>query len=297
MIWFNGFPFLDTKEEHTFHVPVSQVMTPASQIALLPTTGLGLRSLEHLLRTSTYQGFPIVEDRQSKVLVGYIGRTELQHAIDRIKKENPVSQNAKCFFLVKDNPISARTPSALAPAVTFDAIAAQTIDFSRFVNPTPLAVHPHLPLETVMELFKKMGPRVVLVEYKGRLAGLVTVKDCLKYQFKVEAQERGGGDGDLQTNERIEKWEAWLWANMRRIGLWYVDLIGRATKGRVKLGNGERRGESLLGGLGEGELDPRDEREPILADSPVRRRRESTILDGTEELDNSGEDGVELRAR
>ena len=296
MIWFNGFPFLDTKEEHTFHVPVSQVMTPASQIALLPTTGLSLRSLEHLLRTSTYQGFPIVEDRQTKILIGYIGRTELQYAIDRAKKEAALSPNAKCVFLAKDNPISARTPSAVSPAVTFDAIAAQTIDFSRFVNATPLAVHPHLPLETVMEMFKKMGPRVILVEYKGRLTGLVTVKDCLKYQFKVEAQERGG-DGEIQANDRIEKWEAWLWLVMRRMALWSVDVVERVTKGRVRLGNGERRGETLLGGLGEGELDPRDEREPIIADSPVRRRRESTILDGTEELDKSGEDGVELMER
>ena len=40
-----------------------------------------------------------------------------------------------------------------------------------------------------MEVFKKMGPRVILVEHRGRLMGLVTVKDCLKYQFKVEAQE------------------------------------------------------------------------------------------------------------
>jgi chloride channel 3/4/5 len=27
MIWFNGFPFLDNKEEHSFGVPVSRVMT------------------------------------------------------------------------------------------------------------------------------------------------------------------------------------------------------------------------------------------------------------------------------
>jgi len=50
-------------------------------------------------------------------------------------------------------------------------------------------VHPRLPLETVMEIFKKMGPRVILVEHRGHLMGLVTVKDCLKYQFKVEAEE------------------------------------------------------------------------------------------------------------
>ena len=41
-----------------------------------------------------------------------------------------------------------------------------------------------------MEIFKKMGPRVILVEHRGRVTGLVTVKDCLKYQFKVEAEEQ-----------------------------------------------------------------------------------------------------------
>ena len=40
-----------------------------------------------------------------------------------------------------------------------------------------------------MELFKKMGPRVILVEHHGRFEGLVTIKDCLKYQFKAEALE------------------------------------------------------------------------------------------------------------
>ena len=40
-----------------------------------------------------------------------------------------------------------------------------------------------------MEMFKKLGPRVVLVELRGRVCGLVTVKDVLKYQFKVENEE------------------------------------------------------------------------------------------------------------
>ena len=63
-----------------------------------------------------------------------------------------------------------------------------------------------------MELFKKMGPRVVLIEYRGRLTGLVTVKDCLKYQFKVEAGQGGAsaaGDGD-EGMERVFGWLKWV---------------------------------------------------------------------------------------
>merc|ERR1711964_63728 len=80
MIYFSGFPFLDNKEDHIFDVPVSQVMT--SDVVALPTTGLTMKHLEQLLREDKYQGFPIVEDRASKILVGYIGRTGLRYAID-----------------------------------------------------------------------------------------------------------------------------------------------------------------------------------------------------------------------
>ncbi|KAL9105987.1 MAG: hypothetical protein Q9187_008626, partial [Circinaria calcarea] len=230
MIWFNGFPFLDTKEEHTFHVPVSRVMTPHSQITHLPSTGLSLRALESLLRNTKYQGFPVVENRTSRILLGYIGRTELRYAIDRTKKESIISPQAKCLFYPPAS-VAVRTPTATVPPVTFDAIASssgiQTIDFSRFVDPTPLAVHPRLPLETVMELFKKMGPRVVLVEFKGRLAGLVTVKDCLKYQFKIEAQERGG---DGEASGHVERWEERLWGVMQGVGEAVSGFVGRFTK-------------------------------------------------------------------
>ncbi|MCJ1415970.1 glycerol ethanol, ferric requiring protein [Xylographa parallela] len=287
MISFNGFPFLDTKEEHTFHVSVSSVMTPVSNITLLPSTGLSLRALEALLRKSSVQGFPVVEDRASRVLLGYIGRTELRYAIDKTKKEQSLGPDTKCLFFAPAS-TAVRTPSALTPPVTFEQMSPssviQTVDFSRFVDPTPLAVHPRLALETVMELFKKMGPRVILVELKGHLMGLVTVKDCLKYQFKVEAQERGG-EGQTQA----DRFEAWLWERMRRLGDWTGSLMGRVSGGRIMLGLGEARGEGLLAAESQ---DPRDARESI-GGAVLREEEERGILDGTE----NDEEGVELRAR
>ena len=276
MIWFNGFPFLDNKEEHTFGVPVSQVMT--SEITSLPSSGFTLKAVEQLMAESKYQGFPVVEDRSSKILLGYIGRTELRYAIDRTKKEAFISSNAKCFFAQPPSSIL-QTPSAAAPPVTFEAIedasGQQSVDFSRFIDPTPLAVHPRLPLETVMELFKKLGPRVILVEYRGRLTGLVTVKDCLKYQFKVEAQETSTHDPTIDL--RQEK----LWDLVNGAGDWVADKVLSVSGGRIKLGGRES-------GFLETRLDdPRDQLSPILA--PSRH----DILDGTEDADG----GVELQPR
>ncbi|KAL8699673.1 MAG: hypothetical protein Q9224_001310 [Gallowayella concinna] len=277
MIWFNGFPFLDNKEEHAFGVPVSQVMT--SEITSLPSSGLNLKAVEQLMAQNKYQGFPVVEDATSRILIGYIGRTELRYAIERTKKESFVSANAKCFFTQPTASVL-QTPSAAAPPVTFDAIedasGQQSVDFSRFIDPVPLAVHPRLPLETVMELFKKMGPRVILVEYRGRLAGLVTVKDCLKYQFKVEAQETSTHDPALEM--RQEK----LWDFLNYTGDWVADKVLSVSGGRIKLGGG--RASSFLESRAE---DPRDQFTPILASSP------HDILEGTEEVGL----GVELQSR
>lgn len=46
MIWFNGFPFLDHKEEHSFGVPVSHVMT--ERVSVIPSNGMNLNELGEL---------------------------------------------------------------------------------------------------------------------------------------------------------------------------------------------------------------------------------------------------------
>jgi chloride channel 3/4/5 len=218
MISFNGFPFLDTKEEHSFGVPVSYAMT--TSVTSFPASGLTFDDVQKILGETKYQGYPIVEDLSSKTLIGYIGRTELIYAINRIQRNQKIARKAQCYFTPNINR-SAMTPgSATSPAVTFETMAAtggqMTVDFSRFIDSTPLSVHPRLPLETVMELFKKMGPRVILIEYRGKLTGLVTVKDCLKYQFTVEAQEN-----PKDHDSAIEEGERRIWEGLSRIGQWF----------------------------------------------------------------------------
>jgi chloride channel 3/4/5 len=255
MIWFNGMPFLNNKEDHTFGVPVSQSMT--SNPTCLPATGLRLTEVEAILSDSQYQGFPIVDDMESKILLGFIGRTELQYALDRAKRDSLVSSRARCTFAM-DGTVGrpAVTPSATTPSVSFDDMAdaanASSVDFSKFVDPTPLAVHPRLPLETVMELFKKLGPRVVLVEHRGRLTGLVTVKDCLKYQLHAEAHENPRDDAAVKDKQER------LWVAMKRVSAWVGSRLGRLSGGRLRLGHDDGNRESRDHGHGEVELDDRE---------------------------------------
>jgi chloride channel 3/4/5 len=229
MIWFNGFPFLDNKEEHTFGVSVSQVMT--SEVVGLSATGLTMHNVEQLLSEDKYQGFPIVEDHGSKILLGYIGRTELRYAVDRVKRERSISSTAKCYFSTSAT-LNPATPTTPGPSTTpFTGIASSSVDFSHFIDTTPVTVHPRLPLETVMELFRKIGPRVILIEYHGKLTGLVTIKDCLKYQFKVEASENPRDDRHLVEGQER------LWGVLKESAWWFSDKVHHVSRGRIRIGS------------------------------------------------------------
>ncbi|KAH9908641.1 chloride channel protein [Xylariomycetidae sp. FL2044] len=275
MIWFNGFPFLDNKEEHNFGVPVSAVMT--GDVVAIPINGMLLESVEDLLKQPKYQGFPIIEDLNTRILVGYVGRTELRYAVDRLRRERGItlSGQAKCNFSPSNlSAVTPITPSVTVSNVDFTgASSAASVDFSRYVDPTPVTVHPRLPLETVMDMFRKIGPRVILIEQQGRLTGLVTIKDCLKYQFKVEATKNPHEDRDVaEGNER-------LWGVFKRVGSWFSDKVSSASGGRISLGAdraallGRGPGHSGSGGGGDG----------------------GRIMDGDEDVGE--EDGVELENR
>lgn len=106
---------------------------------------------------------------------------------------------------------------------------------------------PELPLEIVMQLFKRMGyvgaplffstcangcslshrrPRVILVEDHGILVGLVTVKDVLKFT----AIEKP--DGDASWDELrggleglLEEVYTWTMMVVERLVSWYRRLF------------------------------------------------------------------------
>ncbi|KXX83388.1 H(+)/Cl(-) exchange transporter 3 [Madurella mycetomatis] len=297
MIWFSGFPYLDNKEDHNFGVAVSRAMI--SDVVSIPSTGMTLKAVERLLSKDSYQGFPIVDDETSKILLGYIGRTELRYAVDRAKRERALSPLARCTFAAArslanpDATITATTtPIATTPSATpssshpppppphldsddYASSASTVIDFTPYIDTTPLSVHPRLPLETVMELFRKIGPRVILIEHRGRLMGLVTVKDCLKYQFKAEAS----AEADHHHNHHHDRQQAEeegqerVWELMKAAAGWVSDRVSTVSGGRIRL---------------------RDSWEGDRSGGGDSRR----ILEGTEELELEDEEGgFELESR
>ncbi|KII92648.1 hypothetical protein PLICRDRAFT_37425 [Plicaturopsis crispa FD-325 SS-3] len=208
MIRFNGFPFLE-KEDHAFNVSVSAVMR--SDLQTLPASGITVGDVESIMADTDVKGFPIIDS--TRTLLGHIGRTELRYVLDKATRMQNVSRETPCSFVYDGtNPGDLDLSNiASGPAIGVEEdIAVEIIEATAvsnvlklwpWVNQTPLTVSPHLPLEIVMQLFKRMGPRVILVEDHGTLTGLVTVKDVLRFI----ALEKPGGEsywddrGGLET--------------------------------------------------------------------------------------------------
>ncbi|QRV79660.1 ClC voltage-gated chloride channel protein [Ceratobasidium sp. AG-Ba] len=231
MIRFNGYPYLE-REDHAFNIPVSRVMQ--KELYTMSITGMTLREVEEKLEHTDVQGFPIVSADSKRTLLGHIGRTELRYAIGKARRIREIHPSTLCSFepptsafeadMDGDHTVSMTEIEAareLAGVEEDDhnvestplAAAADMLEFGPWVNQTPLSVAPQLPLEIVMDLFKRMGPRVILVEYRGSLAGLITVKDVLRFIVSSEHShptpgsvwnDPGALDGLLE--------EVWLWA-------------------------------------------------------------------------------------
>ncbi|KIY48041.1 voltage-gated chloride channel [Fistulina hepatica ATCC 64428] len=182
-IRFNGYPFLE-KEDHAYNDTVSSVMR--TDLHTIVDTGMTVQELDVLLASTAVKSFPVVT--QERLLQGLIGRTELRYVLDRARQHHRVVPETLCTFLAEPEDASVTELHGQSydidedlPSSMFGGATQQTFNLWPWVNRTSMPVSPQLPLEIVLQIFKQLGPRIVLVEDRGRLVGLVTIKDVLRF--------------------------------------------------------------------------------------------------------------------
>lgn len=179
-IHFSGFPFLDNRDDAPLpDVAVAHLMTRVEDLTCIrAANGVihTLESLDRLLQTHAFRGFPVISDTAAgdALLLGYISRTELTYALrSALEPPRGLSREAEVFF----------THAPHADPLT-------TLDLRPWMDHTPITLSAKSTLQLAADLFLKLGLRYVLFCDRGTLMGLLTKKD-LWYVLEGGIDRRG----------------------------------------------------------------------------------------------------------
>jgi len=188
---FQEYPFIDNRDDPVPDLLVSQVMTRLEDLVVIEATGHTLASLDNLLQTQPYKGFPVVADARDALLLGYISRSELRYAILQARD---LPRTTECHFV----------------GTTFPGtISENAIDMRRWMDQTPVTLPGRSSLQLATSLFQDLGLRYILFAYHGQLQGLMTKKDAwfilnsVREGAKVAqgTRERYGDQHGRESNE------------------------------------------------------------------------------------------------
>ncbi|KAJ3156574.1 hypothetical protein HDU89_004356 [Geranomyces variabilis] len=197
LIHLNGYPFLDAKTDTVWNTTAGSVMTRVEDLDVVVAAGCTLGDLEEMLGSTTCKGYPVVDERGTMGLIGYAGRAELRYALDQARSSG-VLPTTPCSFA--DTVIHEASPAQHTSPLAFSfddeedindgSASTQLLDLAAWTDHTPMTIGPRFPMEMVVELFKKMGLRYVIVCHEGGVAGILTKKDLLRHVGVEKLSER-----------------------------------------------------------------------------------------------------------
>jgi len=132
----------------------------------------------------TDTGFPILrgEEDGSARMVGFIGGSELEHALSIVAEEadHPVSFQSRDL---RYNSISSSSISSMWEQ------AEDPFDFSVYMDRAPLTVNINSPLELVQQFFVKLGARyVVVTDADGYYEGVIDKNGWLAFLNELDSK-------------------------------------------------------------------------------------------------------------
>ncbi|XP_040583249.1 H(+)/Cl(-) exchange transporter 4 [Lepeophtheirus salmonis] len=175
----NGYPFLDIKEEFEHTTLAADVMQPQSNksLSVLKEDSMSLAEVEEILETTEHNGFPVMTSREPQYLVGFVNRRDLSLAIQNAKSRmDDVNQDTLCLF----------TNNILDPPSLLHHYETTPIQLGKIVDLAPPTITDKTPMETVVDMFRKLGLRQTLVTHEGSLLGIITKKDVLRHIKHLE---------------------------------------------------------------------------------------------------------------
>ncbi|KAI4956516.1 hypothetical protein J4E91_000727 [Alternaria rosae] len=184
----NSYPFLDNKVRPIFTSELGDITTgkrqdhiiDISEDALIPAVELRAKQRGLQLIGELDGGLSIIKNG---VLVGLIPAPDLEFALDKLENE----ENTLCLMSPRVDWAAGREPQDEEEQEAYDPS-----DFTPYIDPAPVALDVHSPMDLVYECFVKLGLRYICVLRDGKYAGLVHKKTFVKYVKELEHQEKKG---------------------------------------------------------------------------------------------------------
>ncbi|KAH8286162.1 hypothetical protein KR054_003538 [Drosophila jambulina] len=192
----NGYPFLDSKEEFAHTTLAADVMQPKRNETLNVITqdSMTVDDVENLLKETEHNGYPVVVSRENQYLVGFVLRRDLNLAIGkRLIKLNFAAINRNYSFpgnakrLIEG--ISSSSIVLFTSTQPTQNLGPQPLKLKKILDMAPITVTDQTPMETVVDMFRKLGLRQTLVTHNGRLLGVITKKDVLRHVKQMDNED------------------------------------------------------------------------------------------------------------
>lgn len=201
LIDMNSYPFLDNRSPPVFDSELGDI-TPRfrrdkvidiTTSPLVKATDLRakLRRLQNLGELDA--GLPILRDR---ILVGLIPAPDLEFALDRVEDED----TALCLLSASDNLHhiphrywEAFDETGYDSGRDSDGEASPTAnpaDLTPYIDPSPVALDVHSPMDLVYQCFVKLGLRYICVLNNGEYKAMVHKKAFVRYVKTLEHHQR-----------------------------------------------------------------------------------------------------------
>ncbi|OAL20925.1 hypothetical protein AYO20_11452 [Fonsecaea nubica] len=198
----NSYPFLDNRSTPVFDSELGDI-TPRFRrdkvidITISPLVKASdlrakLRRLQNLGELDG--GLPIIRDKK---LVGLIPAPDLEFALDRLEDED----SAFCLLSNDDHAHNthrryweafeeAGYDSGRDDSDDQDSPATNPTDLTPYIDPAPVALDMHSPMDLVYQCFVKLGLRYICVLNEGEYRGMVHKKAFVRY---IKTLEHKGG--------------------------------------------------------------------------------------------------------
>ena len=196
----NAYPYLDAKSHPPFTEDLGDITPRSNPARIIDVSVTPLVPASQLRSQLDYMhmageldgGLPLIKDGN---LVGILPGPDLEFALDRLGQHE---EDALCLMKSTRSRPRGSHFEAEEPAGegVDDADVASTssnspLDFSAYIDPSPVALDICSPMELVYECFSKLGLRYICVLRQGKFVGLVHKKVFVRYVKELEEKERG----------------------------------------------------------------------------------------------------------